>query len=147
MGQEAGNCTGKEGEIVFYDITDRKKPKKVGRFHIPRAPRGSFCWAHNFGVVKTKDTSRYVLTAGFYNGGTTVVDFSDPRRPREVAFSARAVNGELPQPWGAYWYQGRIYTNDWTSGLGVTVYEMDGLSTRDVHSVQRLNPQLQIWDL
>lgn len=144
VGQEAGNCMTKEGEIVFYDITDRKKPKKVGRFHIPRAPLGGFCWAHNFGVVKTKDKSRYVLTAGFYNGGTTVVDFSDPRKPKEIAFSAQAVNGELPQPWGAYWYQGRIYTNDWTSGLGVTVYEMDGLSTREVHSVQRLNPQLQL---
>ena len=144
VGQEAGNCTTKEGEIVFYDIRDRTQPKPVGRFHLPRAALGGFCWSHNMGVVRTKDQSRYMLTAGFYNGGTTVVDFSDPRKPKEVAFHARMVNGELPRPWGAYWYKGRIYTNDWTSGLGVTVYEMDGLGIRDVHSTQRLNPQLQV---
>lgn len=147
VGQEAGNCKTDEGEIAFYDIRNRKNPKKVGRFHLPRAVTGSFCWAHNFGAVPTKDRSRYVLTAGFYNGGTTVVDFSDPRRPREVAFAAEARNGVRPQPWGAYWYNGRIYSNDWMSRFGVTVYEMDGLGAADGFRYrQRLNPQLQLRD-
>ena len=145
VGQEAGDCTTDEGEIAFYDIRDRKDPKKVGRFHLPRPVTGSFCWAHNFSTVPTKDRSRYVLTAGFYNGGTTVVDFSNPRNPQEVAFSAKERDGVLPQPWGAYWDNGRIYTNDWNSGFGLTVYEMDGLGAADAYRfTPRLNPQLQI---
>lgn len=145
IGQEAGNCTTEEGEIAIYDIRDRKHPKRVGRFHLPRSVVGSFCWAHNFSVVPTKDRSRYVLTAGFYNGGTTVVDFSDPRKPKEVGFSAEARGRVLPQPWGAYWYNGRIYSNDWNSGFGVTVYEMEGLGASDgLHFNRRLNPQLQV---
>jgi hypothetical protein len=144
VGQEAGDCTSQEGEIVFYDIRDRRAPKRVGRFHLPRSVVGSFCWAHNFSVVPTKDRTRYVLTAGFYNGGTTVVDFSNPRSPEEIAFAAD-TRGRLPQPWGAYWYNGRIYSNDWNSGFGVTVYEMDGLGAREgLHFKPRLNPQLQI---
>lgn len=148
IGQEAGNCTTRAGEIAFYDIRDRTQPKQVGRFHIPRQAPGSFCWSHNFMVVPTKDASRYVLTAGFYNGGISVVDFSDPRSPREIAF-AMVVDegGRNPEPWGAYWYNGRIYSNDWTSGFGVGAYEMKGLGSRDARSFPvRLNPQLQTRD-
>jgi hypothetical protein len=145
VGQEAGDCTTREGEIVFYDIRDPAKPSKVGRFHLPRPVSGSFCWAHNFATVPTKDPSRYVLTAGFYNGGMSIIDFSTPRKPTEIAFSVVDGGGVLPQPWGAYWYNGRVYTNDWTSGLGVGVYRMKGLGAADATSFgERLNPQVQI---
>ena len=144
VGQESGDCTGKEGEIVFYDIRDPKKPKKVGRFHLPRAVTGSFCWSHNFATVPTKDKSRYVLTAGFYNGGVSVIDFSKPARAKEIGYAALSQNGVLPEPWGAYWYNGRIYTNDWTSGLGVGVYKMKGLGAAAGKRFRgRFNPQLQ----
>ncbi len=43
--------------------------------------------------------------------------------------------------WSGYWYQGRIYTNEHASKLGVSAFEMDGLTLDEVRSVgPTLNP-------
>jgi hypothetical protein len=52
---------------------------------------------------------------GWYYGGTSVVDFTNPTQPQEVAFyDFTPTSG---QSWSSYWYNGRIYSNDMNRGV------------------------------
>ncbi|MEA2487480.1 MAG: hypothetical protein QOF16_1134, partial [Actinomycetota bacterium] len=63
--------------------------------------------------------------------------------PKEIGYYMQT--DKLPDLWCAYWYNGRIYTNDLSSKLGVSVYQMDGLGRQDAHYYDGiLNPQVQI---
>jgi hypothetical protein len=62
---------------------------------------------------------RYLLVNAFYRGGSSVIDFTDPTRPREIAFAD--LDGT--NTWSAYTYprkSGRRST--------LPVYSSDGLS-------------------
>jgi hypothetical protein len=53
-------------------------------------------------------------------------------------------DGLIPDVWAAYWYIGRIYANDNGAGQGVSVYEMKGLTEKEVRYFEdRMNPQVQ----
>ncbi|MFN2389757.1 MAG: LVIVD repeat-containing protein [Actinomycetota bacterium] len=111
----SGNQTSREfGAISIYDITDRAKPKMVGFMNAPRGPW--VCWAHNFNFVP--GTRKLVI--GWWEAGTSVIDLSNPTKPREIA----AFQPDTAYVWSSYWYEGRIYVN---SGTGAWVIEIPGL--------------------
>jgi hypothetical protein len=62
------------------------------------------------------------MVQAWYQGGLSVFDFTDSRRPEEIAYFDRAapaggtVGGE---PWSIYWYNGYIYSSDISRGLEV----------------------------
>jgi hypothetical protein len=73
-----------------------------------------------------------------------VVDFSDPTNPKEIGYYAQLNDGMIPDPWCAYWYNGRIYTNDLSAERGVSVYELKGTGAADVDYWRgEMNPQTQ----
>jgi hypothetical protein len=90
---------------------------------------------------------RDVLVAGNYQAGTWVVDFTDPRRAKTVAWSDPvALNPSaltLAGAWGSYWYNGLVYQSDITKGL--KVYKLKDKLRWQAENVERLNPQTQIW--
>ena len=45
------------------------------------------CTWHNYNVVPLRDSDDKVLVAGNYQSGISVVDFSDPEDPEEIAFA------------------------------------------------------------
>ncbi len=65
---------------------------------------------HNGNVLPVK--GRYLMTAAFYQGGTTMVDFSDLSAPREVGHADVYDETGSPDTWSSYWYNDRIYAND-----------------------------------
>lgn len=76
--------------------------------------------------------------------GLSIVDFSDPGNPKEIGYYHQTTGG-IPDIWSAYWYQGRIYTNDNGAYRGVSVYEMDGLDSDAVRYFKgEMNPQTQL---
>jgi hypothetical protein len=78
-------------------------------------------------------------------GGISVVDFTDPADPQELGFYLQQPGGINPDSWAGYWYNGRIYTNDHESQLGVTAFKMKGLGKRKIRYYRGgLNPQTQI---
>jgi hypothetical protein len=86
----------------------------MSSFMIPR-PQGTYCSVHNGNIIPVN--GRYLLVAGWYYGGTSVVDFTNPTQPQEVAFyDADSPSGES---WSSYWYNGRIYANDMVRGVDV----------------------------
>jgi hypothetical protein len=72
------------------------------------------------------------------------VDFSDPANATEIAHYLDFEEGAIPDVWAGYWYNGRIYTSDNGSQRGLSVYELDGTSGKEVHYFKgRMNPQIQ----
>ena len=69
--------------------------------------------------MKGKD----IMVQAWYQGGISVFDFTDSRKPKELAWFDRGpLSSErlvLGGSWSAYWYNGNVYSNDIQKGLDV----------------------------
>jgi hypothetical protein len=152
-----GGCTGDKdstvGAMWFYNIEDPENPTLEGNYSLPRIPawdspeelRVARCTTHLYTILPMKNQKKYVAIASYYSGGISAVDFSDPANPEEIGYYLYQPEGNLPDTWTAYWYNGRIYTNDHVSEFGVGVFEMKGMDAKNVRYYKGgLNPQTQI---
>jgi hypothetical protein len=106
---------------------------------------------HNYNVVPTRRGK--VLVSGNYQSGVSVVDFSDPENPEEIAFAdpAPLVNPnnptgiELGGDWSTYWYDGLIYESDITRGL--IIWRLRDRAVSGAMRLGHLNPQTQEFSL
>jgi len=113
------------GADAIYDIVGKgKKAKLVFRsyFKIPRANADTeVCVAHNGSLIPVP--GRDIMVQAWYLGGISVWDFTDSRRPKEIAYWERGplstTQLTLGGSWSAYWYNGFIYSNDITKGIDV----------------------------
>ncbi|MGH2807730.1 MAG: CAP domain-containing protein [Actinomycetota bacterium] len=111
------------GGLYAYDISDPSAPTFQGRISSPRgaAPVGTLataiCTAHNFNFVPG---TRKVVTS-WYTGGTSVIDFSTPSSPQEIAY----FRPDDANTWSSYFYGGYVFANDGARGLDVLT--IDGL--------------------
>jgi hypothetical protein len=91
----------------------------------PQTNRENCTW-HNFNVVPTK--AGYYATVGSYQSGISVLEFTNPAAPREIAYAdpAPLQNPSPEQPtaaiilggdWSTYWHNGFIYEHDIKRGL------------------------------
>ncbi|MFJ3903103.1 LVIVD repeat-containing protein [Streptomyces sp. NPDC090025] len=113
------------GADGIYDIVgkgDRRKLVFRGYFKIPRHQADTEnCVAHNGSLIPVK--GKDIMVQAWYQGGVSVWDFTDSRRPKEIAYFERGpisattlVGGGS---WSAYYYNGHIYSNDIAKGLDV----------------------------
>jgi hypothetical protein len=79
------------------------------------------CVAHNGSLIPVP--GRDLLVQGWYQGGLTVIDFTDAANPKEIAFFDRGplsdqvlVTGGY---WSTYWYNGHIFGADIQRGVDV----------------------------
>ena len=87
------------------------------------APQTEFenCVAHNGSLVPIP--GRDILVQAWYQGGVSLVDFTDAARPFEIAYfdrgpidgAKRAMGGQ----WSSYWYNGYIYGSEIARGVDV----------------------------
>ena len=79
------------------------------------------CVAHNGSIIPVP--GRDIMVQAWYQGGVSVFDFTDPARPKEIAFFDRgpmsATELLLGGFWSAYWYNGFIYASEIGRGLDV----------------------------
>jgi hypothetical protein len=79
------------------------------------------CVAHNGSLVPVP--GRDIEVQAWYQGGVSVMDFTDAAHPYEIAYfdrgpiDAKAV--VLGGDWSAYWYNGYIYGSEIARGLDV----------------------------
>ena len=123
----------------------------AGSFVHPRPQTATEnCTWHNFNIVPLREKDgkpRYVLVAGNYQSGLSVVDFSNPANAQEIAYAdpPPLVNPqdpaaiELGGDWSTYWYNGRIYENDITRGL--IIWRLDDDRVSQFVRTPYLNPQ------
>ncbi|MDQ4095539.1 MAG: hypothetical protein M3174_04950 [Actinomycetota bacterium] len=155
-----GGCTGDEdsnvGAMFFYDISGPNGPEsptlegwhslpRVPPFHEDEVSRTVRCTTHNYNILPTKKSTRYVAVSSYYMGGLSIVNFTNPENPREVGHYLPKKGGVLPDMWSAYWYNGRIYTNEHESRKGVSVFKAKNFGKHSIRYFKgRLNPQTQI---
>jgi hypothetical protein len=134
------------GSLWFYNVKDPKNPIELSRYKIPqRLPNSDLCTAHNFNVVPLRK-HRDILVSAWYEGGTTIVDFTTPELPRQIGYYV-SPEGRPSVPWSSYWYNGRIYVSNYESGAqsrGIDVYQIKHKFRKRAIDLPYLNPQTQL---
>jgi hypothetical protein len=109
------------GANAIYDIRDGELEFRA-HYKLP-APQleQENCVAHNGSIVPIP--GRDVFAQAWYQGGLSVIDFTDSSNPVEIAYFDRGpVDAEelvLGGFWSTYWYDGRIYGTEIVRGLDV----------------------------
>jgi uncharacterized protein (DUF305 family) len=109
------------GADAIYDIVDGQLEFR-GYFKMP-APQveQENCVAHNGSIVPVP--GRDIFVQAWYQGGISVIDFTDSANPVEIAYFDRGpIDAEeltVGGFWSAYWYDGLIYGTEIVRGLDV----------------------------
>ena len=109
------------GADAFYGIENGKLVYR-GTFKLP-APQTDKenCVAHNGSIIPVP--GRDIFVQAWYQGGLSVIDFTDPANIHEIAYFDRGPISKdqivLGGYWSAYWYKGRIYATEISRGLDV----------------------------
>jgi hypothetical protein len=114
------------------------------------------CVAHNGSLIPVP--GRDIEVQAWYQGGVSVMDFTDPTHPFEIAYFDRgpieAKTLILGGDWSAYWYNGHIYGSEIARGLDVfelaptqflTQNEIDAAKTVQVAELNVQNQQKIEW--
>ncbi len=109
------------GANAIYDIVAGKLEFRA-HYKMP-APQleTENCVAHNGSIVPVP--GRDLFVQAWYQGGVSVMDFTDSANPKEIAYFDRGpLDAEdlfLGGYWSAYYYRGRIYATEILRGLDV----------------------------
>ncbi|HYJ88723.1 MAG TPA: hypothetical protein VEW46_21835 [Pyrinomonadaceae bacterium] len=111
----------KWGANAIFNLQDQKL-KFASYYKLPAAQSDSEnCVAHNGSLVPVP--GRDIKVQAWYQGGISVMDFTDAAHPVEIAYFDRGpIYPELlvlGGPWSAYWYNGHIYASEIARGLDV----------------------------
>lgn len=109
------------GADAIYDIENGKlKFQSYYKLPAPQADQEN-CVAHNGSVVPVP--GRDIFVQAWYQGGVSVMDFTDSANPVEIAYFDRGPLHEkklvLGGYWSTYWYRGKIYGTEIARGLDV----------------------------
>jgi hypothetical protein len=151
------------GNMFFFDT---ESGELFSEYRIERGTNGdpldpndpnrlTYCSSHLGIPVPAKD--RYLLVNAYYRGGSSVIEFSNPSKPKEIAYAD--LHGT--NTWSAYTYprtSGKrhtipVYSNDGLSrnygggrfpeaAYGFMRFQSD-VGNTDLVGLDRLNPQLQ----
>ena len=145
------------GANAIYDIVDGKLIfKSYYKMSAPQQETEN-CVAHNGSIVPIPNKD--IMVQAWYQGGLSVIDFTDSENPLEIAYFDRGpisdeklVTGGY---WSAYFYEGNIYATEIARGLDVfKLMPSNFLTEDDISKASRafpiigpkrlFNPQQQI---
>jgi hypothetical protein len=154
------------GGNTILTVGSARKFTQHSYFKIPSAQTAQEnCVSHNGGLVPVP--GRDIMVQGWYQGGVSVMDFSDPDHPFEIAWFDRGSADPPPPPddttraaisrqrgtiggsWGAYWWNGYVYSSELARGLDVLeLLPSDQLSANELAAAKLVtmmeyNPQSQ----
>ena len=150
------NDPNKWGADAIFHLKDNKL-SLAGYYKLPAAQGDTEnCVAHNGSLIPVP--GRDIEVQAWYQGGISVMDFTDAAHPFEIAYFDRGpvdpntlvLGGE----WAAYWYNGRIYASEIARGLDVfeltptqflTQNEIDAAKTVRVAELNVQNQQKIEW--
>ena len=109
------------GADAIYDIVDgRLEFRSYFKMPAPQVEQEN-CVAHNGSVVPVP--GRDIFVQAWYQGGISMIDFTDSANPVEIAYFDRGpIDSEhmiIGGYWSAYWYRGKIYGTEIVRGLDV----------------------------
>ena len=144
------------GADAIYDIVDDKLEFR-SHYKMP-APQleTENCVAHNGSIVPVP--GRDIFVQAWYQGGISVIDFTNSSNPLEIAYFDRGpiLEDELITGgyWSVYYYEGTIYGTEITRGLDILkLIPSEYLSENEIAAAamaypiigpRRFNPQQQV---
>jgi len=178
---QAGSMIELGGNTVI-SLDAKKKQTQRAYFKLPAAQSAEEnCVAHNGGIIPVPGRDLYVQ--GWYQGGVNVMDFTNPDRPSEIAYFDRGSIDPPPPPpmpdsvrgvelpgavgrgaargrgtiggsWGAYYWNGMIYSSELDRGFDILELRPSAqLSANEIAAaklvqLKEYNPQSQpkyVW--
>jgi hypothetical protein len=137
------------GANAYFDIVGEGDDREFvfrSYFKIPRLQGDDEnCVAHNASIIPTTNGRTYIVQS-WYQGGVSIVDYTDPDNPTEVGYFERGVASEffLGGSWSAYWYNGFVYSSDILKGLDVIkVTGLQGVPSANSITQEYFNAQTQ----
>jgi hypothetical protein len=144
------------GANAVFRLTDNKL-SFASYYKLPAAQGDSEnCVAHNGSLIPVP--GRDIKVQAWYQGGISVMDFTDAERPVEIAYFDRGPIDPkmlvLAGQWSSYWYNGHIYASEIARGLDVfeltptanlTQNEIDAAKTIRVAELNVQNQQKIEW--
>ncbi|HEU4827681.1 MAG TPA: hypothetical protein VFT04_00665 [Gemmatimonadales bacterium] len=153
------------GNTILTIAADRKYTQHA-YFKIPAAQTAEEnCVSHNGGLIPVP--GRDIMVQGWYQGGVSVMEFTDPDHPRELAYfdrgsidapspadtagaqGSRGMGRTIGGSWGAYWWNGLIYSSELDRGLDIlALVPSDQISANEIEAAklvqfEQYNPQSQ----
>ena len=115
------NDPNKWGADAIFRLKDNKL-SLASYYKLPAAQSDSEnCVAHNGSLIPVP--GRDIEVQAWYQGGISIVDFTDAAQPFEIAYFDRGPIDPnmlvLGGDWSAYWYNGYIYGSEIARGLDV----------------------------
>src|SRR5687768_10571295 len=150
------NDPNKWGADAIFQLQDNKL-KFASYYKMPAAQGDSEnCVAHNGSLVPVP--GRDIKAQAWYQGGISIMDFTDAEHPIEIAYFDRGPIDPnmlvLAGDWSAYWYNGHIYASEIARGLDVlTLKPSQHLTQNEIDAAKTaklavFNPQHQtkmVW--
>jgi hypothetical protein len=146
----------KWGADAIFRVKDEKLTF-ANYYKLPAAQGDSEnCVAHNGSLIPVP--GRDIQVQAWYQGGISVMDYTDPANPFEIAYFDRGPIDPkmlvLGGDWSAYWYNGYIYGSEIARGLDVfqltptkflTQNEIDAAKTVQMTELNVQNQQKIEW--
>ena len=150
------NDPNKWGADAIFHLKDNKL-SLASYYKLPAAQGDTEnCVAHNGSLIPVP--GRDIEAQAWYQGGISIMDFTDAAHPFEIAYFDRGPVDPntlvLGGDWSAYWYNGRIYASEIARGLDVfeltptqflTQNEIDAAKTVRVAELNVQNQQKIEW--
>ena len=131
------------GGNTILTIDTKRKYTQHAYFKIPTAQMAEEnCVSHNGGLIPVP--GRDIMVQGWYQGGVSVMEFTDPDHPKELAYfdrgsidplrevdtplpgtqpgapgSGRPQRGTIGGSWGAYYWNGLIFSSELDRGFDI----------------------------
>ncbi len=158
------------GGNTILTIDPKKKYTQHSYYKINTAQSAEEnCVSHNGGLIPVP--GRDLMVQGWYQGGVSVMEFTDPDHPQELAYFDRGPidappgadvpvsasgpaaggrgRGTIGGSWGAYWWNGMIYSSELDRGFDILeLTPSDQLSKNEIEAAklvhfEQYNPQSQ----
>ena len=141
----------KWGANAIFRIEDGKM-ELAGYYKLP-VPQTvtENCVAHNGSLIPVP--GRDLMVQAWYQGGLSIMDFTDPANPFEIAFFDRGPLSDEQMftggYWSTYWHNGRIYGAEISRGIDVfRLMPSEHLSEAEIAAaeavfVETFNAQMQ----
>lgn len=109
------------GADAIYDIVGGKLERRATYKLAAAQSEMENCVAHNGSIIPVP--GRDIMVQSWYQGGLSVFDFTDSRKPVEIAYFDRGPVDDkreiLAGYWSSYYYRGHIYSTEIARGIDV----------------------------
>ena len=110
------------GADAIFTVTPDRQMNFQSYYKLPAPQRSTeVCVAHNGSLVPVP--GRDIMIQAWYEGGLSMFDWTDPKRPIEIGFFDRGPTDTVRMgdggSWSVYWYNGVLVSSEISRGLDI----------------------------